>query len=192
MTWEKLASTDGLSCVQCGSPAVRREGRKTYCARHYRFQQMRNTARQDGKIVPSLDELECLADMGMTCPNCRCDMHWLASDGPDVTQLTLQHDRGGAVLFLCQRCNSRHTGFPGDEFYGTTADHKYCPRCRRILALDEFGINVAEPRGRQSYCVNCKNQIQREWVNNNREHSRAYKREWRAAQTTKSQTKESR
>ncbi len=48
----------GQACVNCQDVAHVKQGRQFLCKKHYRFQQMRSTAKRHNKTVPSYDWLE--------------------------------------------------------------------------------------------------------------------------------------
>lgn len=141
------------------------------CKRHTRFSQMRSCARQHGKSVPSLAELEALADSlrGFRCPGCLRKMNWMAIEG-QATVVSLQHDRSGYIRLLCRSCNARHASLPGDSFYEIPTGHKFCPDCKRVLKHDSFHADRSGRwKDRSTYCRECSNARLLEWRRKNRE-----------------------
>ncbi len=170
-------------CAWCVRPATRKHGSAWFCARHYRFQQMRATAKRHGKSVPSYETLEMLAQC-LECVGCGRAMHWLIADGPRARQVTLQHDRSGAIRFLCLGCNTSHSVHPGDEFYNIPPDHKRCPRCGDVKACASFFTDRTRGRRGQaplrSLCKECGRVSNNEHRANNRARFNARQQEWRA------------
>ncbi len=177
----------------CGTPAARlaNVAGTWYCAKHIRFRQMRDEARRRGKTVPSHDDLESMIG-SMVC-HCGVTMHWLLDDGPATTQISLQHDRGGAMRFLCRSCNRRHASYEDDVFYSVQHGFKRCPTCREVKPLDTgyFLLTTGGSR-RQAECRRCSSERNRAWTAANKEYiaekqradrpkRREWERAWRAA-----------
>ncbi len=168
-----------MKCKWCNDEAARKQGRIWLCKKHYRFQQMRCTAKRLGKSVPEYEWLEKeWSNIKGHCPICKREVNWLSREGTD-TVITLQHDRSGRIRLLCLSCNVRHASFSDDSFYTTDPSKKICTLCRRELPKADF----ANDRGagitkKKSWCRNCASQKQKEWRNKNRsrenEKRRAY------------------
>lgn len=47
----------GTTCSRCEEKAVRKQGHQWLCSMHYRFGQMRQSARRHDKAVPSHEQL---------------------------------------------------------------------------------------------------------------------------------------
>ena len=167
----------GPACGRCGSEALRRQGHQWLCAMHYRFGQMRQRARRDGKAIPTWTECENLSThlRDMACPNCKRRMNWLARDG-QATVVTFQHYRSGSFGLVCRSCNTRHAALPGDEFEGLPTTHKRCPRCMAIKHFDEFSTDRGRYMGKKTYCRACEAVRHREWVDASGETYRAARR----------------
>lgn len=138
-------------CAWCSQPSHIRQGRINLCAMHYRISSMRSRAKRDGKLVPSREAIEAMANVSMSCFACGQEMHWLREEGASG-QVTLQHDRDGSLRLLCLGCNTRHAQHPGDSYYDIPSDHKWCPDCGKVLPLSSFSIDRSRPIGRKSYC----------------------------------------
>lgn len=139
------------------------------CERHYRFGQMRNRAKADGKTVPTYEWLESNVPNDMKCPTCRRVMNWRQFEGAS-TVITLQHDRNGDFNFLCLACNSRHGAMQGDSFYELPEDHKMCPRCKEVKHLDNFCTDTnGRWKNKKSICRDCSTKYHAEWVSKTRE-----------------------
>lgn len=183
-----MSVTDGgppIFCKWCPRESVRRQGRIWLCAKHYRFQQMRVSARRDAKDVPSYADLEAITDLSwMVCAGCGQKMHWLVSDGSRTLQATLQHDRAGTYRLLCLGCNTRHAAHPGDEFYQVGIGFKRCPSCASVKPFSAFAVDRSRPIGRKSSCRECSRGQHRRWVQQNRAYVNAKQREGRARRAT--------
>ena len=168
-----------MNCKWCNQEAVRKQGRNWYCKKHYRFSQMRGTAKRRGKVVPSYGDLENLnTETGGKCPVCKRTLNWLSKDGTS-TVVTLQHDRSGGVRFLCLSCNTRHASFPNDTFYSTDPNMRMCPRCKTRLPLSEFSKdNNGRWKNTNTYCRKCRTIMHGEWVSSNREKYNAKRRDY--------------
>ena len=122
-----------MRCIWCEIEAFRKQGHIWLCKKHYRFQQMRVSAKHNGKPVPSYEWLEDTWNaLQGKCPICQREINWLSSDGTS-TVITLQHDRCGNLRLLCLSCNTRHASFCGDSFYSADPTKRVCPRCRKEL-----------------------------------------------------------
>lgn len=151
-------------CPLCEQDAVRKVGRGLACLLHYRIKHMRYTARQAGKSVPTIKELESLfASLdGMKCPHCRGQMRLHSGGGPATGDVvSLQHDRSGAVRLLCLSCNAKHALYEGDSFYGlpVNPDAKACTRCREIKPIGSFRLQRKRVR---SLCRQCEHEVRTE------------------------------
>lgn len=153
------------ACAHCAAVAVMLQGHQLLCVKHYRFGQMRATAKRRGLLVPSLNDLEqALQSLSaMQCPYCAVTMNWRGADG-QASVVTLQHYRSGAIGFLCRSCNTRHAFFEGDDFMTIPQDHKRCPDCRLILPLTEFCIDRSGRfMDRKTYCRQCSANRHKAW-----------------------------
>lgn len=138
----------------CPEPSFGRKGNDIYCIKHRAFSVMRANAKQRGKAVPSLEELERLLPTDMRCPACRRVMNWKLSEGRS-TALTLQHDRSGAFRLICQGCNTRHRAMPEDTFYDLPDGNKYCASCDRVKPMTDFAVDRSRLGGRKAHCKDC-------------------------------------
>jgi len=168
-------------CSRCDEKAVIMQGHQWLCPKHYRFGQMRNTAKRWGKSVPSHQHLESIAPKDMKCLDCGISMNWRTADGK-CTVATLQHYRDGSYGIVCKTCNTRHAFMEADSYRGMAKDHKFCPNCKEIKNLSHFYAD----RGRsgemkiKSWCISCGTEASNKWKSGNREKYNAYQREWRA------------
>lgn len=144
-----------------------RNGYHKLCTKHQRFQQMRQSAREDNKYVPSITELDALLEhiLGMQCPVCSAVMNWLSPTGYKKRTITLQHDKDGGIRLICFSCNSKHRNFPGDLFYSVPNGHKYCTGCSTIKPFCSFSKNQHKLR---SKCKLCRKPQMRKWYELNR------------------------
>lgn len=168
----------------CNEPSVRKQGRQWLCPKHYRFGQMRATARRHGKVVPTHEHLENVFSCDrLTCRDCKRAMNWMRADGA-ASQITLQHYRSGSMGFVCLSCNSRHAGMEGDSYCAMPADHKRCPTCKAVKSSSEFTKDLSRSGDlqRKSACKSCSNSAASKWKEINRERYNAYQREYRAKQ----------
>lgn len=166
-------------CARCDSIAVRHQGHQWLCAMHYRFGQMRATAKKDGKAVPTHDDLAAM--VRKTCPDCGVFMHWTAH-GHRAAVATLQHYRDGTLAIVCRSCNTRHASMPGDSYRDMPKDHKRCPSCRQVKHESEFTADNGRsgPLKRKSLCRTCSNAVVTQWKEANRERYNEYQRQYRA------------
>lgn len=173
------------NCSKCDVPAVHDANGAKYCSKHWRFLNMRVSAKSDAKTVPSYQELESLLPADMHCPVCKRQMNWLARDGRS-TQITLQHDRDGRHRLICGGCNSRHAQLPGDLLYTIKDDERWCNACKTIKPVTDFHRDNGASRviRLMSKCKICSRAQYVAWVARNREYVRekniAYQREYRA------------
>ena len=170
-------------CSCCVRVAVIKQGNQWLCDKHYRFGQMRASAKRNGKAVPTRAELEAMLTQDFHCPECRRKMNWRSVDGQD-TVASLQHYRDGRLGIICLSCNSRHAAAPSDSFSDFPKDCKYCPRCQTFKSDSEYtkDKNRSGPRQIASWCKPCKNKSATKWKQNNREQYNQYQREYRAKQ----------
>jgi len=168
-------------CSRCGETASHRQGRQWLCPRHYRFGQMRASAKRHGKAVPTHDQIEEMVPLGMICPECTAPMNWLGRDG-QTHVVTLQHYRDGSLAVICRSCNTRHAFAPGDSFRDAPKDTKYCPKCERFKPLSDYVVDNSRrgPAKRKSWCKPCSDQSHTSWRIKNRDYYNAKQREGRA------------
>jgi hypothetical protein len=158
-------------CSRCGIQSVRIQGHQHLCEKHYRFGQMKASAKRHGKPVPSNMDLEemCLSLTEMRCPTCGRTMNWMGVNGR-ATVATLQHDRSGLMRILCLSCNTRHASFKGDTFYINDDKTRMCPNCKKTMDRTSFCVDRSSRwLNTNTYCRSCRNEMQRRWVSNNRE-----------------------
>lgn len=151
-------------CSRCGEGALLRQGNQLLCPKHYRFGQMRQRARRDGKVVPTWAELETMfaALVDMACPLCSRKMNWRRAAG-ESTCATLQHYRDGTLDIICLACNTRHAQHPGDTYRELPPDAKHCPDCSRVLPRSSFATDRSRPIGLKSYCRGCSAARHAKW-----------------------------
>lgn len=169
------------TCSRCEDSAVRKQGHQWLCAKHYRFGQMRATAKRHGKSVPSNEALHMMRGADLTCPDCGRRMNWLAADGADSVA-SLQHYRDGSMAIVCLSCNTRHASMEGDSFRDMDTSSKQCPRCGQIKQATEFTSDNSRSGAlrRKSLCRDCSNSSINEWRGKNREKYNEYQRDYRA------------
>lgn len=143
-------------CSRCGLLALLRQGHQWLCAKHYRFGQMRATAKRRGKSVPTHNQIEDIIPPAMQCPDCLRIMNWLAREDQTLVA-TLQHYRDGTLGIVCRSCNTRHAYAPGDSFRDAPKNHKYCPHCSQFLPDSCFYADNSRsgPRKIRSWCKAC-------------------------------------
>jgi len=166
---------------KCGSLASHRQGNSWLCPKHYRFGQMRSSAKRHGKTVPSTKELEGLLCPNMRCLDCHRVMNWLGKDNQTLV-VTLQHYRNGSFGFVCRSCNSRHASMDGDSFCEMPSDHKYCPSCKLIKPFSDFCVNNSRsgPMKIKSSCRQCSAKNYKNWRITNRDYYNGKQKENRA------------
>ncbi|WP_186194443.1 hypothetical protein [Burkholderia gladioli] len=168
-TNESSKSADGgpasqHECARCGYIAARYQGHQWLCAMHYRFGQMRASAKRKGKTVPTVDQLQALVHPDGECRDCGKLMTWLAA-ADRCAVVTLQHYRDGSFGLVCRSCNTRHAFMPGDTYRDLPAGHKFCPHCLKELPFSMFSAD----RGRsgemklKSWCKSCSSSAHRIW-----------------------------
>src|SRR3990167_8061438 len=104
-----------------------------------KIKNMRKHAREDGKYVPTRDELLLMFRnlQDLKCLGCSLEMV-LVGPQRERRMLTLQHDRDGRLRFLCKSCNPRHFAYQGDGFYTRRDDGRECKRCGVFKSWDKF------------------------------------------------------
>lgn len=171
-----------IKCAHCDDVATRYKSRQWFCAKHYRFGQMRYDAKRKGKTVPSREQLDALVDPENRCGDCRVSMVWLAIED-QVRVVNLQHYRDGSYGFVCRPCNTRHAFMPGDSFRDLPAEHKYCPNCKCTKPFSAFSKDNSR-NGQtklKSWCKQCADVHLTAWVSANRDHYNATRRARTAA-----------
>lgn len=155
-------------CIKCNSDSKKNVGGSEYCAKHFRFSQMRHTAKHRGKSIPSFEQLEImLIENGMICPGCGNEMNWLNPDDSKL-RISLQHDCSGEIRFLCFSCNCRHSKRPGDSFYTDPKDKRRCGKCHLWKDFSEFWKGTRY-LGLQNECKSCRSERHKSWHSRNRE-----------------------
>jgi hypothetical protein len=158
-----------MKCYICGDAAIKRHGRANRCEKHHRFIQMQKTAKQDGKYVPSVYEIEKLVSINMKCVDCGCLMHWIDDDNRSAGAV-LQHYRDGTLGIVCLSCNTKHGFLPGDSYRDVPVGNKLCRACKTIKPLFMFGVRkdgkVPYPL---SKCKLCSHEALVRWRNKNPE-----------------------
>lgn len=177
---DDITGGPAFQCSRCGASAARRQGHQWLCARHYRFGQMRSRAKQDGKVVPSHQQLEALHRD--TCVDCGVVMNYLSRAGEHERTASLQHYRDGSLAIVCRSCNTRHAFMPGDTYRDMPKDHKRCPRCEAIKPLTAFAADNGRsgPMKIKSHCKTCSHASTTQWRKDNRDHYNTKQREGRA------------
>ncbi len=167
-------------CSRCSLPGHVRQGHQWLCPKHYRFGQMRVTAKRHGKQVPTHEQLEDLLREtdGMKCFGCGKIMNWLASSNQFLV-VSLQHDRDGTLRLLCRGCNTRHAVHPADTYYTLPNNAKWCSGCDLVLTRDSFYRDRSRPLGLKSSCKACSQKTHAAWRKRNRTHCNAYQRKQR-------------
>lgn len=169
-----------MKCSKCSSEATIKQGNQWLCDKHYRFAQMRASAKRNGKLCPPVVILESLKGADLTCPDCGVSMNWRAKDG-QCTVATLQHYRNGALAIVCLTCNTRHAFMESDEYQRMDKDHKQCPSCKQIKPLTNFTLDAGRSgmAKRKSICSSCSNVKVQKWKEANREKYNEYQRAYR-------------
>lgn len=126
----------------CQRAIHRRMGKAWYCVLHCRVVDARGTARYHDKTVPSFETLEALFLAIRKCPGCGQGLDPFKKVGrrdPRVGIPTLQHRPDGSWTVICHSCNVRegHSEIR-EQILSLSPDQKYCPSCKRVLALDSF------------------------------------------------------
>ena len=170
-----------MRCAKCKEEAVIVQGHQHLCDKHYRFGQMRATAKRHNKVVPAHEQLERMASQDMRCPDCGVPMNWRSKDGK-ATVASLQHYRNGSIAIVCLSCNTRHAFMEGDSYRDMPKDHKQCPSCNHIKPQREFYADNGRSGGmkKKSICKVCSNKQISKWKELNRERYNEYQRQYRA------------
>ena len=158
-----------MKCYICGNITFKRNGRSNLCETHHRFIQMQKTAKQDGKYIPSIYEIENLAPKNMNCADCGCLMHWIDNDNRAFGAV-LQHYRNGTLGIVCLSCNTKHGHMPGDSYRNVPVGEKLCRTCKTIKPLSMFSLRKD---GKKPYpltkCKICAHEVHKRWRKNNPE-----------------------
>ena len=170
-----------MKCSRCEAPSSHYQGHQHLCPKHYRFGQIRATAKRRALSVPTHEDLERLTPADMKCPECREAMNWLARDG-HTRVATFQHYRDGSHSIVCLSCNTRHAYAPGDSFRDMAKDQKFCPQCETFKPLAEYAGDRSRsgPMKLKSWCRSCSAVAHAQWRTNNRDYYNAKQREGRA------------
>lgn len=170
-----------MKCSRCNQESVIKQGNQMLCEKHYRFGQMRQSARRNGKLVPSHLDLESMAPNEMLCQDCGVKMNWRGRDGRE-TVASLQHYRDGSMAIVCLSCNTRHASMTGDSYRDMPKDHKLCPSCKCIRPIPEFSKDSGRTgiARRKSACRACSGEKVKKWKEENRDEYNAYQRAYRA------------
>lgn len=177
----KNTGGSAFPCSVCADPSTIKQGNQYLCDKHYRFGQMRASARRHGKTVPTRSQLESIAPLDMACKDCGVRMNWRAIVGQS-TVASLQHYRDGTYGIVCRSCNTRHAFMSGDTYRDMPSDHKLCPKCMTVKPSNEFVVDNGRSGAlcRKSYCRTCSDDLVRRWRENNRERYNEYQRRYRA------------
>ena len=170
-----------MKCSRCKCDATIKQGNQHLCDMHYRFGQMRNTAKQSGKEVPSHASLHVMVNDQMLCPDCGVKMNWRSKNGKS-TVASLQHYRSGRMSIVCLSCNTRHASMEGDSYCDMPKDHKRCPSCLEIKPAVEFSTDNTRSGTlkRKSICKSCSDEKVNQWKERNRDEYNTYQRAYRA------------
>ncbi len=129
-----------------------------YCVKHYRFCHMRSKAKRYKKFCPTWDTLEKLIPYNMICPTCDKDMIWHTSLGVRKDVISLQHNHNGNIILICHSCNVSHGNSKlGDNYFNIPKNHKYCPKCDKILNKIKFHKNKYIKNNLNGICKDCDN-----------------------------------
>ena len=170
-----------MKCSRCNEESTIKQGNQWLCDKHYRFGQMRQTARRSNKYVPSHSELESIDIGSMECKDCGVVMCWRAKED-QCKVASLQHYRSGEIAIVCRSCNTRHAYMNSDEYVDMPKDHKLCPSCGKIQPDHEFYSDNSRSgeRKKKSHCRKCSYEEHARWIAGNKERYNQYQREWRA------------
>lgn len=171
-----------MTCSKCGDASTIKQGNQLLCDRHYRFGQMRASAKRNDKEVPSHEFLELTWPKDMKCVDCGVLMNWRAKNGQS-TVASLQHYRSGEIGIVCRTCNTRHAFMDGDSYREMPKDMKLCPSCHEIKPLEMFTKDNSRSgiAKRKSHCKSCSKTKCQEWKEKNRDAYNQYQREWRSS-----------
>lgn len=167
-------------CSRCGLKASHYQGHQWLCPKHYRFGQMKASARRHGKYVPSHEELQELVHAKMLCVDCKREMNWLSKDGQS-TVTSLQHYRNGTIGLVCRSCNTRHAFMLEDSYKEMPKDSKHCPQCKLIKSSSLFSSDLGRTGQirRKSWCKECSNKSHTNWQRRNKDEYNKKQREYR-------------
>jgi len=170
-----------MKCSRCECDATIKQGNQHLCDTHYRFGQMRASAKRNGKLVPTHEQLEAIVSGGMNCPDCGVQMNWRSKDGKS-TVASLQHYRSGSIGIVCLSCNTRHAAMDGDRYCDISKDHKRCPSCLKTKPESAFSTDNGRTGKlkRKSICKQCSDAKVNQWRKRNRDEYNAYQRAYRA------------
>ena len=151
-------------CSRCRVDATHKQGHQWLCPKHYRFGQMRNTAKRYGKYVPSHEELQNLLNSKFICVDCNEAMVWLSRENK-CKVASLQHYRDGSIAIVCRSCNTRHARMIGDSFRLLPKNQKYCPSCKISKDSANFYLDNARTGElkRKSWCKQCCSKKHLQW-----------------------------
>lgn len=174
-----------MKCSRCDLDAVIKQGNQHLCDKHYRFGQMRASAKRNGKEVPSHASLCEMVDDQMLCPDCITRMNWRSKDGKS-TVASLQHYRDGRMAIVCLSCNTRHASMDGDSYCDMPKNYKRCPSCSKTKSRSEFSVDNTRsgPLKTKSVCKSCSAEKVNQWKERNRDEYNAYQRAYRAKRKT--------
>ena len=150
------------------------------CEKHYRYVQMRYTAKRHGKRIPYMEELAAMHTDDLECPDCGVKMNWLSENGA-ATVASLQHYRDGTMTIVCRSCNTRHAFMDGDTYRHSPKDCKLCPSCQKLKPAKEFyrDRSKAGLLKRTSKCRDCMKEKLYEWRRKSGGKYAEYQREYR-------------
>lgn len=170
-----------MKCSRCTSNATIKQGNQNLCDQHYRFGQMRASAKRNRKVVPTHWQLELMISNGMLCPDCGVVMNWRSKDGRS-TVASLQHYRSGQMAIVCLSCNTRHASMDDDSYCDMPKDHKKCPSCKTIKHQSSFALDNGRTGliKRKSICKSCSDKKVNQWKEKNRDEYNKYQRVYRA------------
>jgi hypothetical protein len=170
-----------MKCSRCHESATIKQGNQALCDKHYRFGQMRQSARRKNKTVPPHEALSAMSGANLICPDCGIQMNWRSKEGLHSV-VSLQHYRDGSMALVCRSCNTRHAHVIGDSYRQMPKDHKYCPSCKQTLTMSEFtkDKNRSGVAQRKSFCRTCSNSKTKLWKERNRDAYNEYQRLYRA------------
>jgi hypothetical protein len=158
-----------------------KQGNQHLCDKHYRFGQMRVSAKRNGKEVPSHASLHKMVHDQMLCPDCGTGMNWRLKGGK-ATVASLQHYRDGRIAIVCLSCNTRHASMDGDSYRDMPKDHKQCPSCKTIKPKTEFFADNSRTGviRLKSSCKECSTTKVNQWRERNQDEYNALQRAYRA------------
>ena len=170
-----------MKCSRCECDATMKQGNQYLCDKHYRFGQMRASAKRNDKEVPTHEQLAALVSREMNCPDCGVQMNWRSKDGKS-TVASLQHYRSGQIGIVCLSCNTRHAAMDGDSYCNMPKDHKRCPCCLETKPAFDFSVDNGRSGTikRKSICKQCSDVKVNQWKERNRNEYNAYQRAYRA------------